>query len=79
MDNIKEFENLKRLADNQRRDKARLEGQLSMLMSKLKEMGFSSVEDAQKEILKLENVIKSDELKLSKLMEEFTDRYEKRL
>lgn len=62
--NVEKLEKLQKLADRQKIELAKIEGRIESLMDELKKLGFSSVEDAKKEL-------KSMEVKLNKRTEVF--------
>jgi septal ring factor EnvC (AmiA/AmiB activator) len=76
----KHLERLNETAEEQKRDVSRLEGQLEMLVTSLKNFGISA-SNAAKEVNKLERVISSQRSELKKLIEsvenEFPEEFEK--
>jgi len=69
------LEKLQKIAESQRRDKARIEGKIESLMEDLSNEGFDSVDAARKKISILNEKINKMENIFKKKMQEFEDTY----
>jgi hypothetical protein len=71
----KELERLQRIANDQQKKKARIEGRIDSLLDELKEEGFKSVEEAKKAIELLEKQIESKNKVFQRKLNEFKTKY----
>jgi len=48
-----EFENIKKIIEKRKNEKAKLEGELEAIKKQMKEKGFNSLKEVEKQIIKL--------------------------
>lgn len=72
----KEFERLKDRIASLERESAKSQGALDQILETLKtDYGFSSVEDAEKGLKKMERELVKDETKLEKMLSDFETKW----
>lgn len=73
--NTEKLDKLQKSAEAQKTELAKIEGKLDSLMEDLRELGYNSVEDAQKELELLEQQLEKRTKIFNKKIEEFTKKY----
>lgn len=75
MPKIDRLNRLKRLSDQQRDEKSRIEGRIDSIIDELRKEGYDSVEDAKKGLALLSKRIKMKNNSFNRKLEEFNERY----
>ncbi len=74
--NEKGLLDLKGRIEDADRDAARLEGQMTSLMESLKKLGYSSIEEAEKALKKLDDLIEEKEGELNTAIHKVEEQYD---
>ena len=70
-----ELDKLKRLAESQKKEKAKIEGKIEALMEELEELGYPSVEEAEKAMTELGSKVKKMKATFDKKLKIFRKKY----
>jgi predicted nucleic acid-binding Zn-ribbon protein len=74
-----ELDRLQKVADSQKREKAKIEGRIESLMEELKDLGYNSIADAKKDMKKINSKIKKMEATFTERLKKFKVRYAEEL
>lgn len=73
--NLERLKRLQKISEQQKRDRAKIEGRIESLLEELREQGYQSVEDGQKALEDMNKKIKSRTKIFHRKLHEFEKKY----